>query len=144
MNNENKIEQSIVPIKMADLISYIAKRRRLSFTDAMCYLYDSPMAAKLYDENAKWWYLDNETLYGQIERERKTVESFSEKEQQFIVFCTEGYARRNSLSSMQTYALFKAKGLIPFLKNNFEILHTQGEEYIQDEIKHYLKRRKSL
>lgn len=145
MNKENKIEQSIVPIKMADLIGYIAQRKKLSLNDAICYLYDSPMVAKLYDDNAKWWYLDNETLYLQMENERKKqTESLSPKELQFVVFCTEAYARKNSLSSLQAYALFKAKGLTSFLKNNFEVLHTQGENYILDEIKQYLKRRKSL
>lgn len=145
MNNEKNIEQSIVPLKMADLIGYIAKRKRISLTDAMCYLYDSTMAAKLYDENAKWWYLDNETLYEKIEDERKRQdENLSLKELQFIVFCTEVYARRNALSSLQTYSLFKAKGLISFLKKNYEVLHTQGEDYIMDEINLYLKRRKNL
>lgn len=145
MSIENNIEQSIVPIKMTDLIGYIARRKKLSFTDAMCYLYDSPMAAKLYDEKAKWWYLDNKTLYNQIElAHKRQAESFSSKEQQFVVFCIEAYARRNALSSLQTYALFKRKELVSFLKKNFEILHTQGEEYILDEIKLYLKRRKDV
>lgn len=85
MSNDIKIEQSIVPIKMADLIGYIAKRKKIPYTDAMCYFYDSPMSAKLYDENAKWWYLDNETLYEEIERERRMqTESLSDKEQQFV------------------------------------------------------------
>ena len=71
MIDRNNIEQSIVPIKMANLIGYIAQKKRLTFTDAMCYFYDSSISEKLYDENAKWWYLDNETLYEEIERERK-------------------------------------------------------------------------
>lgn len=145
MDVEDNIEQGIVPIKMADFIAYVALQKKLSFTDAMCYLYDSPMAEMLYDKKSKWWYLDNKTLFVQIECERKKQNvPLSSKQQQFIVFCIEVYARRQALSSLQTYALFKAKGLIPFLKNNFEILHTQGEEYILDEIKLYLKRRKNI
>ena len=55
----------------------------------LCVIYDSPMSVKLYDEDAKWWYLDNETLYEEIERERKIqTESLSDKEQQFIVLIT--------------------------------------------------------
>lgn len=142
MDDKNKIEQSIVPIKMSDLIGYISQRKKISLIDAICYFYDTPMAEKLYDENAKWWYLDNETLYSHIEQERKKQdENLSSKELQFIVFCIESYAHKNSLSSLQVYALFKSKDLIPFLKNNFEVLHTQGEDYILDEIKLYLKRR---
>lgn len=142
-NDKRNIEESIVPIKMADLVGFISRRRRIPLTDAICYLYDSPMASKLYDETAKWWYLDNETLYAQIERERKRQnDNLSDRELQFVVYCAEMYARHNSLSSLQAYALFKAKGLIPFLKDNFEVLHTQGEDYILNEIKLYLKRRK--
>ena len=143
MIDRNNIEQSIVPIKMANLIGYIAQKKRLTFTDAMCYFYDSSISEKLYDENAKWWYLDNETLYEEIERDRKKQPTaISDKEQQFIVFCIESYARRNSMTSLQAYALFRRNSLISFLRNNFEILHTQGEDYILEEIKLYLKRRK--
>ena len=134
MIDRNNIEQSIVPIKMANLIGYIAQKKRLTFTDAMCYFYDSSISEKLYDENAK---------YEEIERERKKQPTaISDKEQQFIVFCIESYARRNSMTSLQAYALFRRNSLISFLRNNFEILHTQGEDYILEEIKLYLKRRK--
>lgn len=144
MHTDNKIENSIVPIRMAELIAYIARRKKLSATDAMCYFYGSSMAGMLYDEKAKWWYLDNETLYNQMESERKKEqEELSPRELQFVVFCIEAYARRNKLSSLQAFALFKTKNLITFLKNNFEVLHTQGEEYILDEVKLYLKRRKN-
>lgn len=143
-NKENPIEPSIVPIKMADLIGYIARRRKLSFADAMCYFYNSPMAEKLYDENAKWWYLNNETLYEKMEQDRKKQDCMTATEEQFVVFCTEAYARQNSLSSLQAYALFREKDLLTFLKDNYDVLHTQGEEYILDEIKLYLKRRKKV
>ena len=46
------------------------------------------------------------------------------------------------MTSLQAYALFRRNSLISFLRNNFEILHTQGEDYILEEIKLYLKRRK--
>lgn len=144
MNTDNKIENSIVPIRMAELIGYIARRKRLSATDAMCYFYGSSLAAKLYDEKAKWWYLDNETLYDQMESERKIRQDEPNlRELQFLVFCVEAYARQNGLSSLQAYSLFKTKGLITFLKNNFEVLHTQGGDYILEEVKLYLKRRKN-
>lgn len=140
--NEDKIERSIVPIKAADLIEYIAQRKGMSVMNAMCRFYDSELSAKLYDNNAKWWYLDNETLYKLMEQERRLRDGdMDSKELQFVVFCVESYARRNNLSGLQTYSLFKAKNLISFLKNNFEVLHTQGEDYIMDEIRLYLKRR---
>lgn len=141
--NEDKIEKSIVPIKTADLIGYIARRKGLSVMDAMCYFYDSSLSVKLYDEKAKWWYLDNEILYEQMEHERRMQDGdIASRELQFVVFCVDMYARMNGLSGLQAYALFKEKNLLSFLKNNYEVLHTQGENYIMDEIKLYLRRRK--
>ena len=114
----------------------------MSVMNAMCRFYESELSAKLYDNNAKWWYLDNETLYKLMEQERRLRDGdMDSKELQFVVFCIESYACRNDLSGLQAYSLFKAKNLISFLKNNFEVLHTQGEDYIMDEIRLYLKRR---
>ena len=135
MIDRNNIEQSIVPIKMANLIGYIAQKKRLTFTDAMCYFYDSSISEKLYDENAKWWYLDNETLYEEIERERKKQPTaISDKEQQFIVFCIESYARRNSMCCWRVYALLRRNDLMACLRNNFERLHKRGKDEIPEEI----------
>ena len=66
-----KIEYSMVPIKMADLASFIAAKKNMAVSDAICYLYNSEFVAKLYDEKSKWWYLDNETLYELMEQERR-------------------------------------------------------------------------
>lgn len=138
-----KIEDSIVPIKIADFVSYIAKRKRMAVTDAMCYLYNSEMANNLYDENAKWWYLDNETLYGYMEQMRRDENGgLSARELQFIVFCVENYARQKHLSSLEVFALFRRSGMYRFLTDNYDVLHTQGDAYILDEITKYLKKRR--
>lgn len=140
-----KIENSIVPIKMADFVSYIARRKRISMTDALCYLYNSERVADLYDEGAKWWYLDNETLYEFMERDRhEEGEKLSSEELLFVVFCIERYARQYHLSSLEVFALFKRSGVLSFLKENFEVLHTQGDAYILEEIALFLKKRKRV
>ena len=119
-----KIEYSMVPIKMADLASFIAAKKNMAVSDAICYLYNSEFVAKLYDEKSKWWYLDNETLYELMEQER----------------------RNNSvdfrLSGLEVFVLFKEKGVLAFLRNHFEVLHTQGDAYILEEIESFLKNRK--
>ena len=46
MSNEKVIEQSIVPIKAADLIGYIARRKGISLRNAMCFFYDSDLSAE--------------------------------------------------------------------------------------------------
>lgn len=138
-----KIEDSIVPIKMADFVSYIAKRKKLAVTDAMCYLYNSSMASMLYDENAKWWYLDCESLYEQMEKTRSEEnDGLPAKKLQFVIFCIENYARQKRLSSLEAFALFRRSGLFEFLTGNFDILHTQGDAYILEEIATFLKIRR--
>ena len=83
-----KIEYSMVPIKMADLASFIAAKKNMAVSDAICYLYNSEFVAKLYDEKSKWWYLDNETLYELMEQERRNNSvDFSAQKVQFVIFC---------------------------------------------------------
>lgn len=140
---DEKIEYSIVPIKMADLASFIAAKKRMSVSDAICYLYNSEFVTKLYDEKSKWWYLDNETLYDLIEQERRSGSmDFSTQKVQFVIFCIESYARKHHLSGLEVFALFRKKGALAFLQNHFEVLHTQGEAYILEEVELFLKNRK--
>jgi hypothetical protein len=45
---------------------------------------------------------------------------------------------------LEVYSLFKEKDVVSYLVQNFEVLHTQGEEYILDDIDLYLKRRRKI
>lgn len=133
----------MVPIKMADLASYIAAKKSMTMSDAICYMYNSDFVAKLYDEKSKWWYLDNETLYELMERERRGNDvDFSSPKVQFVIFCIECYTRKHHLSGLEAFVLFKKRGVLAFLQNHFEVLHTQGDAYILEEIESFLKNRK--
>ncbi len=133
----------MVPIKMADLASYIATKKSMTMSDAICYMYNSDFVAKLYDEKSKWWYLDNETLYELMERERRGNDvDFSAPKVQFVIFCIECYTRKHHLSGLEAFVLFKKRGVLAFLQNHFEVLHTQGDAYILEEIESFLKNRK--
>lgn len=133
----------MVPIKMADLASYIAAKKSMAMSDAICYMYNSDFVAKLYDEKSKWWYLDNETLYELMERERRSNDvDFSAQKVQFVIFCIECYTRKHHLSGLEAFVLFKKRGVLAFLQNHFEVLHTQGDAYILEEIESFLKNRK--
>ncbi len=50
-------EENIIPIKISHLAEYVSKLKRISLDDALVYIYVNPMYERLYDENAKWWYL---------------------------------------------------------------------------------------
>ena len=91
----------MVPIKMADLASFIAAKKNMGISDAICYMYNSEFVAKLYDEKSKWWYLDNETLYELMEQERRNNSvDFSAQKVQFVIFCIECYARKQDRKSV--------------------------------------------
>ena len=53
-------EENIIPVKIAHLAEYGARVKRISLDDAQVYVYVNPMYERLYDENAKWWYLSTE------------------------------------------------------------------------------------
>ena len=63
-------EENIIPIKIAHLAEYVSKVKRISLDDALVYIYVNPMYERLYDENAKWWYLSTEALYEEFELRR--------------------------------------------------------------------------
>ena len=50
-------EENIIPIKISQLAEHVAKVKRVSLDDALVYIYVNPMYERLYDEEAKWWYL---------------------------------------------------------------------------------------
>ena len=138
------IEESIVPLKIAELIEVIARKKKISAKDAMCYLYNSEFYSKLYDSAAKWWYLSVEELYNELEKIKKQEKiDFTSRELLFVIFCIERYSVKQGKIPLEVYSLFEQKGVTDYLKDNFEILHTQGEEYILEDIDLYLKKRKN-
>jgi hypothetical protein len=136
------IEESIVPLKIAELVEVVASKKQMSAKDALCYLYNSEFYSKLYDSEAKWWYLPVEELYIELEKTKKQEKiDFTSQELLFVIFCIERYSIKQGKNPLEVYSLFERKEVADYLKGNFEILHTQGEEYILEEIELYLKKR---
>jgi hypothetical protein len=64
---------------------------------------------------------------------------------EFVLFCVEMYAQRGLISGSAVMKLFDEMGVIDFLRNSYDVLHTQGREYILSEIDFFLgSRRGSL
>ncbi|MBR5254961.1 MAG: DUF3791 domain-containing protein [Bacteroidales bacterium] len=138
------IEESIVPLKIAELVEVIVRKKQMSAKDALCYLYNSNFYSKLYDSEAKWWYLPVEELYIELEKTKKQEKiDFTSRELLFVIFCIERYSIKQGKNPLEVYSLFERKDVTDYLKDNFEILHTQGEEYILEEIDLYFKKRKN-
>lgn len=138
-------EEQIVPIKISRLAEYVSKRKRISLEDALVYIYSNPMYERLYDEGAKWWYLSAEALYDIFEATRTSKSrSITHEEFEFYTYIIEKYAQVKSLSGLQSLALMKRYGVDDYLIDHFDLLHTQGTEYVIDEIDRLIRSRKRV
>ena len=63
------------------------------------------------------------------------------KEMSFTIFCIESYKVHRSLTGKQTAALFRRYGVFDYLREFYDILHTTGYQYINNDIDIYLKAR---
>ncbi len=60
---------------------------------------------------------------------------------EFISFCIEMYAAREALSGSSVHSLFAQSGVIDYLEQNYEPLHSQGLNYILSCIDSFLSER---
>ncbi|WP_297423970.1 DUF3791 domain-containing protein [Clostridium sp.] len=60
---------------------------------------------------------------------------------EFVSFCIENFKVKHSMAGKDAAMLFKQSGVLEFIKNGYEMLHTQGKEYILEEIEIFLKNR---
>lgn len=60
---------------------------------------------------------------------------------EFVSFCIENFKVKHTMPGKDTAVLFKQSGVIEFIKDGYEMLHTQGKEYIIEEIEIFLKNR---
>jgi len=136
-------ENNIIPIKISHLAEYVARVKRISLDDALVYIYVNPMYERLYDENAKWWYLSTEALYEEFElcRRRQKI-AVSNEVFEFYTYCLENYATFKQISGMRAWVIFKESGADEYVIDNYDLLHTQGLEYLLDDIQRFIYRRK--
>jgi len=136
-------EENIIPIKISQLAEHVAKVKRIALDDALVYIYVNPMYERLYDEEAKWWYLSTEALYEEFESWRKRLSRIIPKEVfGFFTYCLENYAISKRISGLSAWTIFKESGADDYVIENYDLLHTQGLEYLLDDIQRFIKRRK--
>ncbi len=136
-------EENIIPIKISHLAEYVSKVKRISLDDALVYIYVNPMYERIYDEDAKWWYLSTEALYDEFELRRDRQEVGVDKAIfEFYTYCLESYATSKQIRGIRAWVLFKETGADKYVIDNYDLLHTQGLEYILDDIQRFINRRK--
>ncbi len=63
------------------------------------------------------------------------------KESAFAVFCLKNYKIHRNLSGKQVLALFDRYGVFDYIREFYDVLHTTGYNYINNDIDIYLKSR---
>ena len=63
------------------------------------------------------------------------------KETNFAVFCLESYKRHRHLTGKETAKLFINYGVFDYLREFYDVLHTTGDSYINNDIDIYLRSR---
>ena len=66
------------------------------------------------------------------------------RETEFTVFCIENYKVHKSLTGKQTVELFRQYGVIDYLKEFYDVLHTTGDQYINHDIDIFLESRNAV
>ncbi len=136
-------EENVIPIKIAHLAEYVSKVKRISPDEALVYIYINPMYERLYDEEAKWWYLSTEALYEEFELQRNRQRLEVPKQVfEFYTYCLEHYATRKRISGLQAWVLFKETKADAYIIGNYDLLHTQGIDFILDDIQRFMNRRR--
>lgn len=57
----------------------------------------------------------------------------------FIAFCVEMYKNAHNISGAEASAVFSNHGVMEYLSQNFDVLHTQSPAWILTEIEDYIK-----
>lgn len=60
----------------------------------------------------------------------------------FVAFCIEEYGAAKGMSGEQVLDLFSKYGLVDYLSEFYDVLHTQGRQWLIEEIDEYIENRK--
>ena len=63
------------------------------------------------------------------------------KEMTFAVFCLENYKIHRNLNGQEVSSLFERYGVFDYLREFYDVLHTTGHHYINNDIDIYLNSR---
>lgn len=143
---ENMIGESLRPFVIKDLVVMVMERKILGFDDALSYIYSSGLYQKMLDEDSKMWYLSSVALYNLLEEEKHKEyckdKELDNKVVMFSVFCIEVYSKSKKMTQESILTLFRVYGVLNFLEESFEVLHSQGESYIVETIDKFIKNRR--
>ncbi len=68
-------------------------------------------------------------------------DKMEKKRNDFIVFCIEVYKCEKGLTGKEVYDLFEKYGVLKYLHDGYDMLHTQGDGWIMNDIDKFLELR---
>lgn len=69
------------------------------------------------------------------------INDVDKKTNDFILFCLEIYKEKEKMTGEEVYKLFQEYKVFEYLKEGYDILHTQGDRWLMEDINSYLKLR---
>lgn len=60
----------------------------------------------------------------------------------FISFCIEQYKEAKGMSGYEAMSLLSKYGVLEYLSEHWEVLHTQSRQWILEDIEEYIRERK--
>lgn len=61
----------------------------------------------------------------------------------FLSFCIEQYKTRKGMTGTQAMTELRSYGVLDYLCDNYEALHTQGSQWLVEEMEEYIRIRKT-
>ena len=142
---EGGLVKMMLPFKIQQLLEMIIEQHALNVKDSMQYLYSSNLYKQMSEEDSYLWQLSVANLYDMLQTEKnedKQKENHSAPVLLFLSFCMENYKEHKNLSTEEALLLFNKYGVVDYLGDVFDTLHTQGKDYIMSEIDEYINNRK--
>ncbi len=143
---ENNTGKMMLPFKVQQLLGTIIEKKGFDIEDALGYLYSSELYRKLSTDSPLLWRFSTANLYDMLKNEKRKTrhdQNTSSPVLLFLAFCMENYKAHKQISADEVLYLFKKYDVIGFLTEGFDVLHTQGKEYIMADIDRYIKNRKN-
>ncbi len=74
----------------------------------------------------------------------ENVVTLDEMKAEFMAFCIEAYKTKLGVSGAKVAEYFEDTGLLDFLQENYDILHTLGRNQLIGEMERFLVRRERI
>ena len=135
----------MLPFKLQQLLDIIIEKKNFGVEDALQYLYSSDLYKELSSESSTLWQFSSLSLYDLLKKEKRTKKQHQRVNSAillFYVFCLENYKEHKQISAEEVLFLLNKYSIIEYLEEVYNSLHSQGKEYIMEEIDLYINNQK--